>query len=216
MATHSRVFLPTLFLGCFSLLSAADITLTMPPPEFTPVAQPAQGRVVTLELGTGDARQIIAPIADVHLWKGHDDSLGDRDALVLRDAAWSVALLRWEITKASGPASIAIPLGGFERPGGGRLSVHRMLVPWSEAAGWADSGQGAWSESSSSGPKKNRHYEAEPIASLEIDEQSAKSVVRLVGLDALVAGWADGSIANDGILLRFDGPCKSPLLIVNS
>lgn len=186
-------------------LTAAEIELPLPPPLLTPQDQPLVGRVVVLELGDGETPRQLIPEADVQLWKGQDGSLGKRPGMALRDNGWSVALIRWsdEELTAANSARLLLPMGGVEREGSARFSIHRMLVPWTEGAGWSHSGHATWS-----GPRGGHDYEPEPVATLELaDPEGGKRQVVLesAALSALIAGWADRSIPNHGVVLRFDG-----------
>lgn len=182
-------------------LGASEVMIELPRPQLTAVDQPLLGRVVALELTTPDRKRVLVPSADVHLWKGHDGSLGKAGGMLLRDNGHAVALVRWDTAELAGGGSarLVVPVGKAQTSGGGRLSIHRVLVDWTEEAGWANSGVRPWK-----GPRSDHDYTADAEAVVEIPGQDPR-VVSFPDLDALVAGWADGSIANHGVLLRYNG-----------
>ncbi|MDA3960541.1 MAG: hypothetical protein PF961_07105 [Planctomycetota bacterium] len=205
---HSHRFITLTILAaaaCLGLAAAElpEATIQLPRPILTAVNQPISGRSVALELGTGPKAKLLVPVADVHLWKGNEDDLSSKTSLALRDNGWSVGLIRFADDQlvAVAEARLQLPMGGVSRPGSGRFSVHRMLVPWKETATWSSSGHAEWS-----GPRKGKDYESTAIASLQLDDpQGGKRLVVIDGMAELVSGWADGSVPNHGIILRFDG-----------
>ncbi|MCX7047552.1 MAG: beta-galactosidase [Candidatus Sumerlaeota bacterium] len=192
--------------------AGALVEITLPLlPETVPgqEADPARTVVVATWTAEGHAQSLaLVPSADTMLWKDSDKPNGAGGGIALRDNRWSQGLLKLSLDglpkdKPVEKAVFRFKAGGSERPGNAKLQFHRMLVDWSEDAGWhkpfPDKPQ-VWD-----GLRPGKDYEAEPFATWEVEQWKSGGMVEIPGFEKAVNAWRDGSAPNYGFVALFWG-----------
>ena len=120
--------------------SLPDVELALPLlPETVPGT--LDGARTALVVSGGGTSATVEPSADTQLTQGRDDSRATAAGISLRDNRFMQALFKFDVAKLPVEQKVEQAVFRFlagkpERPGNGKLTFYRVLVDWTEDAGW--------------------------------------------------------------------------------